>query len=208
MFDLFSASIIEPCSEAAKRRLLNDFKTLQNDSDQHNNFSTSPDENDIMKWNAVIFGANGSLYENGIFKLVMVFCHEYPYKPPQIKFLSRIFHPNVSPDGTVCPEILQRNWSPATTVTLIIESLISLLDNPYLVDETNYNRKATDLFQINKLNYKKFVKDYVDESLVVTDTINEGIYMICFILKLEIKTKGSWVLNLELEMSFQRFAET
>ena len=199
---------MEPSTEAARRRLSNEFKTLQ--KYQHNDsfFSTSPDENDIMKWNAVIFGANGSLYENGIFKLVMVFCHEYPYKPPQIKFLSRIFHPNVSPDGTVCPEILQRNWSPATTVALIIESLISLLDNPYLVDETNYNPKATDLFQINKLNYKKFVKDYVDESLVVTDTINEGIYMICFILKLEIKTKGSWVLNLELEMSFQRFAET
>ena len=171
-------SSIEPCTKAAKKRLLNEFKNLQNDSDQHINFYTSPDENDIMKWNAVIFGAHGSLYENGIFKLVMIFCHEYPYKPPHIKFLSRIFHPNMSPDGTVCPEILKRNWSPATTVPLMIKSLISLLDNPCLDDETNYNPKAADLFQTNKLNYTIFVNDCVDESLDDDDNINEGMYMI------------------------------
>ena len=131
-------------------------------------------ENDIMKWNAVIFGPDGSLYESGIFKLVMIFCREYPHKPPQIKFLSRIFHPNVSPDGTVCPKILLRNWSPAKTVALIIKSLIFLLDNPCLDDETNYNPKATDLFQTNKLHYKKFVNDCVDESLDDDDTNNEG----------------------------------
>ena len=72
---------MEPCSEAARRRLLNEFKTLQNDNDQQNDslFCMSPVENDIMRWNIVIFGANGSLYESGIFKLVMIFCHEYPY---------------------------------------------------------------------------------------------------------------------------------
>ena len=172
---------MEPCCKAARRRLLNEFKNLQNDSDQHNDFYISPDENDIMKWNAAIFGAHGSLYENGIFKLVMIFCHEYPYKPPQIKFLTRIFHPNMSPDGTVGPEILKRNWSPATTVALIIKSLIYLLDNPWLDDETNYNPKAADLFQTNKLNYKKFVNDCVDESLDDADNINEGMYMICLI---------------------------
>ena len=133
-----------------------------------------------MRWNVVMFGANGSLYESGIFKLVMIFCHEYPYKPPQIKFLSRIFHPNVSLDGTVCPKILQRNWSPATTVNLITESIILLLDNPCLDDETNYNPNAKDLFQTNKLNYKKFVNDCVNESLDDDSTINKGRYMICF----------------------------
>ena len=76
-----------------------------------------------------------------------------------------MFHPNVSSDGTVCPKILKRNWSPDTTVTLIIKSLISLLDNPCLDDETNYNPNAKDLLQTNKLNYKKFVNDCVNESL-------------------------------------------
>ena len=152
---------MEPCSEAARRRLLNEFKTLQNESDCHNDsfFSTSPDENDILKWNAVIFGANGS------FKLVMTFCHEYPFKPPKIKFLSRIFHPNVSPNGTVCQTVLQKNWTPATTVSLILKSLLSFLDNPCLDNETIYNPRATDLFQMNKLEYTKFVNDCVNESL-------------------------------------------
>ena len=163
---------MEPCTGAARRRLLNEFKTLQNERYCHNNsfFSTSPDKNDILKWNAVIFGADGSLHENGIFKLVMIFCHKYPYKPPQIKFLSRIFHPNVSPDGTVCSETLQRNWSPATTVDLILKSLLSLLENPCLANETNYNPRATNMFQTNKLEYTNFVIDCVNESLDDDDT--------------------------------------
>lgn len=161
---------MEPCTGAARRRLLNEF-TL-NERYCHNNsfFSTSPDKNDILKWNAVIFGADGSLHENGIFKLVMIFCHKYPYKPPKIKFLSRIFHPNVSPDGTVCSETLQRNWSPATTVDLILKSLLLLLENPCLANETNYNQRATYLFQTNKLEYSNFVIDCVNESLEDDDT--------------------------------------
>ena len=161
-----STSLAPGSSEdLARRRLKNEFKRMKETDHLTNFFSTSPEKNDIMIWNAVIFGVYGSLYEGGIFELVMIFCREYPYKPPQIKFLSRIFHPNVSSDGTVCPEILQRNWSPATKVALIVKSLISLLDNPCLDDETNYNPKATDLFQTNKSNYKKFVNDCVDESL-------------------------------------------
>ena len=174
-FNLFSASSVEPCSEAARRRLLNEFKTLQNESDHHDDsfFCTSPYENDIMKWNAVIFGTDGFIHEKGIFKLVMTFCHKYPHMPPQIKFLSSLFHPNVSPDGTVCPKALQRDWSSATTVVGILKSLRSLLDNPCLDNDTNYNPRATNLFQMNKLKYTLYVKDCVNKSLDV-DNRNTG----------------------------------
>ena len=171
-------SLTSSSDDLARRRLKNEFKRVNETDHLTYFFSTSPEKNNIMTWNAVIFGIYGSLYESGVFKLVMIFCREYPYKPPKVKFLSRIFHPNVSSDGTVCPEILQRNWSPATTVTLIIKRLISLLDNPCLDDETNYNPRATDLFQTNKLNYTNFVNDCVNESLDDDDTINEGMFLI------------------------------
>lgn len=41
-------------STPARRRLMRDFKRLQNDPPQ--GVSGAPKDNDIMKWNAVIFG--------------------------------------------------------------------------------------------------------------------------------------------------------
>ena len=55
--------------------------------------SSSPSEN-ILQCNAVIFGPEGTLFEDGTFKLVIEFSEEYPNKPPTVRFLSKMFHPN------------------------------------------------------------------------------------------------------------------
>ena len=44
--------------------------------------------------------------KDGIFKLVIEFPEEYPNKSPTIRFLSRMFHPNVYADGSICLDIL------------------------------------------------------------------------------------------------------
>ena len=167
---------MKTCKEAARQRLLIDFKTHIDQPDS--SFICSPIENDVMKWIVVIFGTQGSLFEDGIFKLAMTFCQDYPYKPPQVNFLTKMFHPNVALDGTVCPEIIERNWSPATNVVSIVKRLQSLLDNPCSDKVTCYNPSATELFLTNKQEYEKFVNDCIDESLGHADTINEGMYMI------------------------------
>lgn len=77
---------------------------------------TSPSETDIMKWEAVIFGYNlrdnkkspeQTPWEGGSFMLSLQFTPEYPTKPPEIKFLTPIYHPNVYNDGRICLDILK-----------------------------------------------------------------------------------------------------
>lgn len=46
-------------------------------------------------------------FEDGTFKLTMEFSEEYPNKPPVVKFLSKMFHPNIYADGGICLDILQ-----------------------------------------------------------------------------------------------------
>ena len=162
-----SVAIMKPTKEAAKRRLLMDFKTHIDQPDS--SFICSPIENDIFRWLVVIFGTEGSMFEDGIFKLAMNFCHDYPYKPPQVKFLTKMFHPNVALDGIVCPEIIERNWTPATNVVLIVKRLQSLLDNPCSDKVTCYNPRAAELFLTNKGEYQKIVNNCVDESLKEDD---------------------------------------
>lgn len=65
-----------------------------------------------MQWNAVIFGPEGTPFEDGTFKLVTEFSEDYPNKPPTVRILCKMFHPNVYADGSVCLDILQNRWSP------------------------------------------------------------------------------------------------
>lgn len=115
-------------STPARRRLMRDFKRLQEDPPA--GVSGAPSDNNIMSWNAVIFGPEGTPFEDGTFKLVIEFTEEYPNKPPTVRFVSKMFHPNVYADGSICLDILQNRWSPTYDVSSILTSIQSLLDEP------------------------------------------------------------------------------
>uniref|UniRef100_A0A8C4EB21 UBC core domain-containing protein n=1 Tax=Dicentrarchus labrax TaxID=13489 RepID=A0A8C4EB21_DICLA len=85
--------------------------------------SGAPSENNIMVWNAVIFGPEGTPFEDGTFKLIVEFTEEYPNKPPTVRFVSKMFHPNVYADGSICLDILQNRWSPTYDVSSILTSI-------------------------------------------------------------------------------------
>lgn len=74
------------------QRLIKDFKALQNDPPLGVNASPHPDN--VMQWNAVIFGPEGTAWEDGIFRLTLEFSEDYPQKAPNVKFVSTLFHPN------------------------------------------------------------------------------------------------------------------
>ena len=65
--------------------------------------------------------------QDGTFKLTLEFSEEYPNKPPVVKFLSKMFHPNIYADGGICLDILQNRWSPTYDVSAILTSIQSLV---------------------------------------------------------------------------------
>ena len=88
------------------------------------------DKEDIYKWEATIMGPDGTPYRGGVFKLSIDFPTNYPFKPPKIRFLTRIYHPNINSSGGICLDILKDNWSPALTVSKVLLSITSLLSDP------------------------------------------------------------------------------
>lgn len=92
--------------------------------------SGAPTDNNIMIWNAVIFGPHDTPFEDGTFKLTIEFTEEYPNKPPTVRFVSKMFHPNVYADGGICLDILQNRWSPTYDVSAILTSIqVRICDN-------------------------------------------------------------------------------
>ena len=87
------------------------------------------DEN-IYNWSASIIGPENSPYKGGIFKLVMNFPEDYPFHPPKIRFVTKIYHCNVNNSGGICLDILKDQWSPALTISKILLSICSLMDDP------------------------------------------------------------------------------
>mmetsp|Transcript_24033 Transcript_24033/g.39495 ORF Transcript_24033/g.39495 Transcript_24033/m.39495 type:complete len:103 (-) Transcript_24033:211-519(-) len=55
---------------------------------------------------------------------------QYPLSPPNCKFVTKIFHPNVHfKTGEICLDILKTAWSPAWTLQSVCRAIIALLSN-------------------------------------------------------------------------------
>uniref|UniRef100_A0A1W2VMZ9 Ubiquitin-conjugating enzyme n=2 Tax=Naegleria fowleri TaxID=5763 RepID=A0A1W2VMZ9_NAEFO len=146
-------------SSSSKLRLLSDLQQLQKDPPE--GITASPEsENDLYVWNATITGPMDSIWEGGIFFLRLTFPEDYPTKPPKVKFTSKIFHPNVYKDGSICLDIVQDKWSPIYTVDSILTSILSLLEDPN--PDSPANPEAAKLFVNDPKEYKKRVRKCVE----------------------------------------------
>ena len=93
--------------------------------------TAGPDsEGDLTRWSATIVGPENTPYHGGIFILQIYFPKEYPYKPPKVKFVTKVYHCNVSSSGSICLDILKSQWSPVLTISKVLLSILSLLDDP------------------------------------------------------------------------------
>ncbi len=75
-------------------------------------------------------GPDESPYSGGIYFLKIHVPSDYPFKPPKLQFETRIYHPNINSNGSICLDILQEQWSPALTICKVLLSISSLLTDP------------------------------------------------------------------------------
>ena len=88
--------------------------------DLPSNFSAGPIGDDFFHWQATIVGPDDSPYSGGIFSLDIQFPSDYPFKPPKVRFITRIYHCNINASGVISLCILKDLWSPALTVTKVV----------------------------------------------------------------------------------------
>ncbi|THD21445.1 Ubiquitin-conjugating enzyme [Fasciola hepatica] len=106
--------------------------------------SAFPDGENLTRWLASINGPEDTVYEGQHYTLSMEFGPNYPYSPPTVRFVSRCYHPNVDPRGTICLDILKEKWSPLLTVENLLVSIRSLLAEPN--NESPLNSQAAQLW--------------------------------------------------------------
>jgi ubiquitin-conjugating enzyme E2 D/E len=127
------------------------------------NCSAGPDnDSNIMLWKATIIGPPASPFENGIFMLTIEFPIDYPFKPPNIKFNTPVYHPNINKrTGAICLDILKTEWSPALTISKVLLSICSLLTDPNPKDP--YEPEVAKLYMENKNKYEMVARQWTTQ---------------------------------------------
>lgn len=139
-------------------------------------FSAGLVDDDIYKWEVIIMGPPETYYEGGYFKARIDFPMDYPHRPPKMRFTSKMWHPNVHSNGSVCISILHEpgddtfgyeqageRWSPVQTVETILISVISMLADPN--DESPANIDAAKQWREDRSAFKKEVAKCVRRSI-------------------------------------------
>lgn len=133
--------------------------------------NASPLEDNVMVWQAVILGPDDTPWEGATFNLLLEFSEDYPNKPPKVRFVSKLFHPNVYADGQICLDILQNNWSPIYDVAAVLTSIQSLLSDPNPASPAN--AEAARMYVDNRAEYEKRVKECVEASWIAEGVMDE-----------------------------------
>ncbi|XP_077464218.1 cell division cycle 34 homolog a isoform X2 [Stigmatopora argus] len=134
---------------SSQKALMLEMKSLQDEPVEGFKI-TLVNESDMYNWEVAIFGPPNTHYEGGYFKALLKFPVDYPYSPPNFRFLTKMWHPNIYENGEVCISILHppvddphsgelpsERWNPTQNVRTILLSVISLLNEPNTFSPAN-----------------------------------------------------------------------
>lgn len=113
------------------RRIAKELADIQADS--HSQITVEPvgGGEDLTHLRGSFKGPPGTPYEGGTYLVDIRIPTEYPFRPPVMKFETKVWHPNVSSQtGAICLDILSTAWSPVLTIKSALLSLQSLLSTP------------------------------------------------------------------------------
>ena len=99
------------------------------------------------------------MFEMGIFELTLTFTTNYPFQAPSVKFITDMFHPNISPAGILPMD----NWTPALDVTELLSNIQRLLSEPDLSSVVNH--EAARLYREDRREYARRVDRVIKRSL-------------------------------------------
>ena len=113
-----------------------------------------------MNWRAVIAGPDGSPYKDGSFSVDFAFPATYPFKAPSIRFLTKIYHPNVkSETGEICNDVVNEHWAPTLNVKHCLLTLRSMLLEPNV--DSPLEQEIAAKLRDSPAEFEKVAKEWV-----------------------------------------------
>ncbi|XP_028638267.1 ubiquitin-conjugating enzyme E2 S-like [Grammomys surdaster] len=109
------------------------------------------EEEDLMDLQITIEGPEGTPYAGGLFHMKLLLGKDFPESPPKGCFLTKIFHPNVGPNGKICVDVFKRDWTAELGIRQVLLTINCLLIHPN--PESALNEEAGHLLLENYEEY-------------------------------------------------------
>jgi ubiquitin-protein ligase len=87
------------------------------------------------------------------FCIRFILSHEYPFEPPELRFLDRMYHPNIDIKGKLCSRLLNEHYHPGRSLAEIVqnaEQLISSFDKELVINMDAYQQYQNDREEFNQ----------------------------------------------------------
>ena len=118
-----------------------------------------------------IKGPKESPYENGIFYLDISFKTNYPTSRPEIKFLTKIWHPNISEDTGHIVLYYIRQWNEKSNIKEAIMSIFELMAVPNFAEPLNCKVNPQDYDKMTREYTEKYAGKFQDYGMEIGDDI-------------------------------------
>lgn len=138
------------------------FTTVESTYEEALNGSLSRGWNDF---NVLLKGPVDTPYFGAKFLLNIKCTEIYPFEPPKIKFITKIFHPNINYEGSIWLNILSSQWTPVMDIVNTLFIITALISSPNYDDPLN--EEAGILYRRSKLEFEMKVREYVQKYAIM-----------------------------------------
>ena len=150
----------------SQERLLNEFKNIERELPLFRTVNGN-----LKHYRGWINGPQNSPYQNFFFHLEIHLPDDYPFEPPQVRFLTKIWHPNVNPStGEICNDILKIagegdiTWSPGSDIVSVIMNIIGMLGGNFNFKSPLNPESARQSFKNFERTASEWAKKYASKA--------------------------------------------
>ncbi|CAF3260173.1 unnamed protein product [Rotaria sp. Silwood2] len=146
---------ISQVSTMSNRRVSKELDELKKSS--LDNFNVFLTQENLLFWKVIMKGPDGTPYAGYYWLLSVEFSSDFPFQPPNIRFITPIYHCNINDDGRICHEILQSKWTHQTSMRVVFQEILDLIRDP----NPDYALSAVigAQYKSNHLDYEKSIKN-------------------------------------------------
>jgi len=107
----------------------------------------------------ILIRPDSGLWKGALYTFSFIIPDNYPYSPPKVTIVEKIYHPNIDLQGNICLNLLKDDWRPILTIQQVIHGLLFLFLEQNIADPLNQ-----DAAEVYRNDYEEFKKN-VQKSL-------------------------------------------
>ncbi|KAF6764783.1 ubiquitin-conjugating enzyme/RWD-like protein [Ephemerocybe angulata] len=92
--------------------------------------TVQPADDNMFEWKCSIKAFPDSPYKGGTFHFTLSLPPNFPFKAPTVTFTTKIYHPGINEEGSICVPVLRDDWKPTVTLTSVLNIIQEKLNNP------------------------------------------------------------------------------